>query len=212
MFRGDARATFYLPVSAIGRSAPLLILLHGARGGADAMIRRFRSEADRRGIILLAPESAGETWDAVAEIGRGRPPAFGRDPARIDAAISQAFKRASIDPARIAIAGFSDGAGYALSLGARNSDRFSAIMAFSPGMIVPGETGPPTQVFISHGAADRILPIGLARDTLAPVLRGEGFDVTFVAFQGGHELPDDVLVQALDLWLGPGKGPPRTRG
>jgi phospholipase/carboxylesterase len=188
----------------VGRPAPLLILLHGARGGADGMIGRFRDEADRRGLILLAPESAGETWDAVADIGRGRPPAFGRDPARIDAAIAGAFTRANIDPARIAIAGFSDGAGYALSLGVRNSDRFSAILAFSPGMIVPGDTGPPARVFISHGEADRILPIGVARDTLVPVLKGAGFDVTFVAFKGGHELPDDVLAKALDQWLGAG--------
>jgi len=77
-------------------------------------------------------------------------------------------------------------------------------MAFSPGMGVPGDTGQSTRVFISHGEADCTLPIGLARDTLAPVLKGAGFDLTFVAFQGGHELPDDVLAKALDLWLGPG--------
>jgi len=201
-FRVGAPSTLYIPEAAVNRPAPLLILLHGAGGGADGMIRRFRDEADRRGIVLLAPQSAGSTWDAVAEIGRGRAPAFGPDVARIDAAMAEAFARANVDPKRIGIAGFSDGAGYALWLGVRNSDRFSAIFGFSPGMVVPGDTGPPTRVFISHGERDRVLPISVSRDTLVPLLKQARFNVTFVPFNGEHELPDDVLRQALDGWLG----------
>jgi phospholipase/carboxylesterase len=200
--RTGARATLYIPVSAANGPAPFLILLHGAGGGSDGMIRRFRDEADRRGIILFAPESAASTWDAVLEIGRGREPAFGQDVARIDTALAEAFARANADPKRIGIAGFSDGAGYALSLGVRNSSVFSAVFGFSPGMIVPGDTGPPTHVFISHGEKDRVLPISVPRDTLVPLLKQARFDVTFVTFNGGHELPDDVLRQALDGWLG----------
>ena len=45
------------------------------------------------------------------------------------------------------------------------------------------------------------LPIAISR-ALAPQLEQAGFDVTFVAFDGGHELPDEILKQALDLWLG----------
>lgn len=201
-FRAGAPSVLYIPATARA-PAPLLVLLHGAGGGADGMIRRFREEADRRGVILLAPESAGSTWDAVAEIGRGRAPAFGGDVARIDAALAETFARASIDPKRIGVAGFSDGAGYALSLGVRNSDRFSAVFGFSPGMIVPGDTGPPTRVFISHGEKDRVLPISVPRDTLVPLLKQARFNVTFVSFNGEHELPDVVLRQALDGWLGP---------
>jgi phospholipase/carboxylesterase len=201
-FRVGAPSILYIPASAASGPAPFLILLHGAGGGADGMIRRFREEADRRGVILFAPESAASTWDAVANIGRGREPAFAQDVARIDTALAEAFARASVDPERMAIAGFSDGAGYALSLGVRNSDRFSAIFGFSPGMIVPGDTGPPTRVFISHGEKDRVLPINVPRDTLVPLLKQARFSVTFVSFNGGHELPDDVLAQALDAWLG----------
>ena len=196
-----ADATLYIPARASEAPAPFLILLHGAGGDADGMIRRFRAEADRRGIILFAPESRDHTWDAIVAIGRGRPPVFGDDVARIDRALADAFTRAHVDPARVGIAGFSDGAGYALSLGVRNSERFSAILAFSAGMIVPGDTGPPTDVFLSHGERDRILPIDVARDTLAPLLRQARFNVTFVSFDGGHELPDAILARALDGWL-----------
>ena len=156
--RAGADATLYIPASAGDAPAPFLILLHGAGGGAEGMIRRFRAEADRRGIILFCaanpPERHGMPSPRSA---RGRPPAFGEDVARIDTALAEAFTRVSADPKRLGIAGFSDGAGYALSLGVRNSDRFSGIFGFSPGMIVSGDIGPRSRVFISHGERDRVL-------------------------------------------------------
>lgn len=203
--RAGASAALYIPASLPPGPAPFLVLLHGAGGRGDQMIRRFRDEADRRGIILLAPDSAGVTWDAVIEAGRRRTPAFGEDVARIDAALAEAFTRVNADPGRLGIAGFSDGASYALSLGARNSDRFSGIFGFSPGLIVPGDVGPPRRVVITHGEQDRILPVAVARDTLTPMLRAAGFEVDLVLFRGGHELPDEVLAGALDEWLGAGE-------
>src|SRR6185295_17264118 len=116
-------AQLYVPDSlALDRPAPFILLLHGAGGKGENMIRRFREEADRRGIILLAPDSADRTWDVMAAMGDspGRMPGYGRDPARIDAALKEVFARYAIDPKKVAIAGFSDGAGYALSLGAEN--------------------------------------------------------------------------------------------
>ena len=41
---------------------------------------------------------------------------------------------ALIDPSRIAMAGFSDGASYSLSVGLANGDLFSAVFGFSPGL------------------------------------------------------------------------------
>lgn len=202
-FRAGANATLYIPPGLkAGERAPLLLLLHGGGQRGGDMVRRFKEEADRRGIILLAPDSARSTWDAVTEVARGRPPAFGEDVARIDAALKEAFARAAIDPRRMAIAGISDGAGYALSLGVRNSAMFPMTMAFSAGLMVAGDTGPPSRIFISHGDKDRVLPISVSRDTLMPALKQAGFQVTFVEFHGGHELPDDVLARALDMWLG----------
>jgi len=198
-------AILYIPATLRTGPAPFLILLHGAGGKGEQMIRRFRAEADLRGLILFAPDSAGETWDAVIEAGRRRTPAFGEDVARIDAALAEAFAQVNADPARLGIAGFSDGASYALSLGARNSDRFSGIFGFSPGLIVPGDVGPPRRVVITHGEQDRVLPVGVARDVLTPMLRAAGFEVELVLFRGGHELPDEVLSVALDGWLKTGE-------
>ncbi|MGZ4788523.1 MAG: hypothetical protein ACXVZX_08375 [Terriglobales bacterium] len=42
-----------------------------------------------------------------------------------------------MDPARIAIGGFSDGASYALTIGITNGRLFTHIVAFSPGFMQP---------------------------------------------------------------------------
>ena len=96
----------------------------------------------------------------------------------------------------------SDGATMALSLGSRNTALFPATLAFSAGGMVPDWSGPPGRVFFAHGKRDSVLPIATARDWLAPSLSATGFDVTFDTFDGGHELPEAVLEQAMVWWLG----------
>jgi len=54
-------------------------------------------------------------------------------------------------------------------------------------------------VFMSHGRADNILPFDLA-ERLRADLVAAGVDVTFVPFDGGHEIPE-VVVTALGEFL-----------
>lgn len=200
-----AGTTLYVPETIpAGAAAPFLLLLHGAGGTSENMIRRFKAQADRRGIILLAPTAAGRTWDvALSMTGNPRtPPRFGTDVRRIDAVLEDAFARVNVDPQRVAVAGFSDGASTALSIGARNAPLFHSTLAFSAGGMVPYRDGPPGRVFFAHGTKDPILPLATMRDSLAPLLAAAGFQVTFVTFDGGHELPDPVLEQAIVWWLG----------
>lgn len=198
-------ATLYVPEAIpAGASAPFLLLLHGAGGKGDDMIRRFKAQADRRGIILLAPDSMERTWDVAMSMSGNRwaPPSFGGDVRRIDTLLKYVFARVAVDPQHIAVAGFSDGASTALSIGARNAALFPATLAFSAGGMVPDWTGPTGRVFFSHGTKDPILPIAIARDSLAPALSATGFTVTFETFDGGHELPAPVVEQAMLWWLG----------
>ena len=202
--RRIASAALYVPdgISA-DRPAPFILLLHGAGDRGENMIRRFRDEADKRGIILLAPDSEGRTWDVMVSLGDrpGQPPRYGDDPARIDAALKEVFARYNIDPRKVAIAGFSDGAGYALSLGAENGPLFRSIMAFSAGVLMPFSPEARPRVFISHGTKDRIIPISSPKNDIIPALRGAGFDVEFHEFDGGHEIPPAIMKQALDWFL-----------
>ncbi|TDR40120.1 phospholipase/carboxylesterase [Tahibacter aquaticus] len=208
--RAGTTAVLYVPAAiAAGAPAPFLLLLHGAGGKGEDMIRLFKEQADRRGIVLLAPDSADRSWDvALSMSGNDGAPSFGRDVKRIDAILQEAFARVDVDPQRVAVAGFSDGASTALSIGARNAALFPATLAFSAGGMVADWNGPTGRVFFSHGAKDRVLPIAIARDSLAPALRASGFAVTFVTFDGGHSLPAPVLEQAMVWWLGPGPDSP----
>jgi phospholipase/carboxylesterase len=82
---------------------PLIVALHGAGGRARDPLERLSPLAEARGFGVVAMNSAAPTWDAI----RG---SYGPDVARIDAALQQVFQRVRVDPARLVIQGFSDGA------------------------------------------------------------------------------------------------------
>jgi phospholipase/carboxylesterase len=58
---------------------------------------------------------------------------YGPDVKFIVRALRQTFDRLPVDPRRLAVTGFSDGASYALSVGLTNGDLFTHVIAFSPG-------------------------------------------------------------------------------
>ncbi len=85
--------------------------------------------------------------------------AYGPDIAFIDRALEVTFGRLTIDAHRIAIAGFSDGASYALSVGLMNGDLYRDIFAFSPSFAEPVQYIGKPRIFISHGDKATVLPI-----------------------------------------------------
>src|SRR4051794_17435629 len=97
------------------RPAPLVVMLHGAGGNARDAMGPLRGLTDLAGFLLLAPDSRGRTWDVLLG-------GFGPDVAYINRALEWSFGRYAVDPSRVAVAGFSDGASYALSLGLGNGD------------------------------------------------------------------------------------------
>jgi predicted esterase len=103
----------------------------------------------------------------------------------------------SVDPARISVGGFSDGATYALSLGLINGDLFHRVVAFSPGFVVPGLPHGKPRIFISHGTADPILPIDQCSRVIVPGLRRLGYDITYREFEGRHEVPADIAREGM---------------
>ena len=146
--------------------------------------------------MLLGPESRGRTWDRTEGD-------FGPDVAFIDATLRYTFERCVVDPARIALAGFSDGASYALSLGPSNGDLFTHLIAWSPGFSSPDDpiVGTPA-VFVSHGTLDRVLPVAASRIGIVPMFEMDGYEIEYREFDGAHEMPPDVVNRAFDWFLG----------
>lgn len=179
-----------------GEPTPMIVLLHGA-GGTSESWEGVRSLADSVGVALLVPESGGSTWDGI----RGD---FGPDVRALDDALEQVFGRVDVDPGRLALGGFSDGASYALSLGLANGDLFTHVMAFSPGFIRNVTRRGQPEIFVTHGTADPILPIDQASRSLVPALRASGYDVTYREFDGGHVLPRTLAREAFMWLVGPG--------
>ena len=164
-----------------------------AFGPAQASTRRIGPAADAAGIAVLAPDSRGITWDAI----RGD---FGEDVVFLNRALEFVFDRLDVDPARVAVGGFSDGATYGLSLGLANGDLFPRIVACSPGFVVQAPQQGKPRLFFSHGTADQVLPIDQCSRVIVPRLRSMGYDVTFREFEGRHELLPDIADEAM-RWM-----------
>jgi predicted esterase len=177
----------------IGRHrAPLRLVLslHGAGGNARGGLAPLLPVADPHRLLLLAPSSLGRTWDAI----RGR---WGPDARRIDQALTQVFAAYPVDPAHLAISGFSDGASYALALGLANADVFTHVIAFSPGFLpIAPRVGTP-RVYISHGRADTVLPIDATTRRIAPLLRAQGIPTQVREFDGPHLVPAEIAEDAI---------------
>ncbi len=162
-----------------GVSAPLAVMLHGATGTAARGLIPFQDVADELGLVLLSPQSYGRTWDMI--LGR-----YGVDVNLIDNALQFVFDRVNVDPERLAIAGFSDGASYALALGTANGNLFRHIAAFSPGFLVRKSPRGEPHIFVSHGTQDQVLPIDECSRRIVPRLRDFGYEVDYREFDGPH--------------------------
>lgn len=196
---GERDGVLQLPATIPAAPLPLLVLLHGAGGTGDRQLNRFGSAPSDAGVAVLALDSRGPTWDGIRS-------GFGPDVAFLDRALAKVFGIVAVDPERLVIGGFSDGATYALSLGLINGDLFPKIVAFSPGFVVPGEARGKPRVFISHGMSDEILPIDRCSRVIVPDLRKRGYDVTFREFSGGHEVPAAVAAEGLK-WVSAARSP-----
>jgi predicted esterase len=175
------------------RPAPLVVSLHGANGAEQRGLNLLQRFADAAGLLVLAPASRGRTWDVILN-------GFGPDVMYLDRALAWTFERYAVDPARLALAGISDGASYALSLGLSNGDLFQEIVAFSPGFALPAARRGQPRLYVSHGTLDAILPIDQCSRRIVPMLRQAGYDVRYDEFEGGHTAPPEIAQAAVD-WL-----------
>jgi len=185
-------ASAYVPVTAAeDRPLRLVVFLHGAGGAAEQAVGALRSFADEEHLLLVGPKSSQATWDVITG-------GYGHDVQNIDHLLE--FVSAAYPIRGYTVAGFSDGASYALSLGIANGDVFDSVMALSPGFQAARVRNGSPRFFVSHGTEDQVLPIDRCSRRLVPELKRSGYEVTYEEFVGGHAVPQRIKQTAMD-WL-----------
>ena len=179
------------------RPVPLVVLLHGAGGAATDIVPLMQGAAEAQKFLVLAPQSQDRTWDVIMG-------AYGPDVGALARALELVFAAQAVDPGRIAVSGFSDGASYALSLGLANGELFGDVLAFSPGFMAPATLAGKPRIFMSHGVDDAVLPVDRCSRRIAPQLRNNGYNVDYREFPGPHVVPPEMVTAALERFLGRG--------
>jgi predicted esterase len=176
-------------------AAGVLVFLHG-RGGSSArsskLVNRLRDAglpADVSIVLLEGPFPTpfGHAWgnDAVEQ-------ATSRT--RVRARLAQLLGAHGPSPARVLLAGFSQGAGVAGDIAAEEP-RIGALASFSPcGFWLRGQLAKRSglRVLLAHGNHDTICPVDESR-TLASVLRNAHTPVEYLEFDGEHTIPAEVI-------------------
>lgn len=186
---GSVRGAAYVP-AVITQPAPLLVFLHGAGGTVTPFIDAFAPAADGAGAILLFPYSYAGTWDALHG-------SFGPDIIGINTSLRWVFDRWQVEPGRIVLTGFSDGATYALAVGRANGDLFSRVVAYAPGFLIEVEPIGSPPILVTHGTRDTVLPIDRTSRVIVPQLRSRGYTVDYREFDMGHAVPISVANQVI---------------
>lgn len=113
---------------------------------------------------------------------------------------------AGIAPARIVLAGFSQGGAIALHTGLRHAQRLGGILALSTYLPLhtrlPGERSTANidvPLLLCHGLYDQVLPVSWGRDS-RDLLRGLGYHVEWNEYPMQHEVCAEEI-ERLALWL-----------
>lgn len=154
---------------------PLVVMLHGAGDNARNVMSNYGWDrlSDGAGVAVLAPQGIPVRPDARASAalnpnvwndGSGR---FGADRLAIDdvafiaAAIDYAAARLPVDPARVYLAGMSNGAAMAFRAGAALPGRFAAVAAVASHFWdPPPRIAPPVSLLFIAGARDPLNLLG----------------------------------------------------
>lgn len=194
---------------------PALIALHGWGANAHDLFGLAPTIHDGKAVVLcpqgpvgfsIGGGMAGYGWFQLVP---GQPPDVEAFKAAADALrrfIEGALERFPIDPARIALGGFSQGGIMAYELALREPERFAGLLALSSwfpeplaNMLpkLPGHENFP--VLVIHGTRDSSIPVDRAREA-REALRSYGVALMYREYDMGHEIRQDAL-RVILRWL-----------
>jgi len=183
--------------------------------------------AEDNNIVVLALDSVDLSWKQSAHLNTQEPSssassssisssssssssAFNfsssnKDIAFTETSLNYVFSHCHISEKKFGIAGFSDGAAFALFLGLINHQLFSHIMAFSAGTVrnLPVEEDMKFQcdIYVSHGTQDTVIPIEKGGRKINRTLQPKAKSLKYDEFDGVHEVPVQILKTAIGWFL-----------
>ena len=150
------------PAGPATHALPLLVVLHGRGQPPWTAVRStgFLPLARRDQAVLVYPDGLSRSWNAgsgccgVAGI-RGTP-----DTAFVAAVVADVLRALPVDPARVYLAGYSNGGKLAWSLACVHPALFAAVATYGAVPLAPCPAGRPLPSLMAVGVHDRVLPIG----------------------------------------------------
>ncbi len=171
---------------------PVLLHFHGWQRQGDLIVqhRRIAGHTRLRGVLLVAPNGAGRTWD----FRRPDTP----DVPFADAVLQDIARRYPIDSDRIYVSGYSFGGAMAWRFACQSGNDVAALLGIA-GTLRQSETCPeaPGEVRHVHGTDDTVMrfPFGPDNDTTHPIaLWRDHYDCG-----AGREVGDWAVVSFLTL-------------
>lgn len=204
-----------------GGGGPLVVLLHGFGAPGTDLVPLWRAIDVSREIRFAFPAAPltlpsmgfgaeSRAWWMIDVLELERAIAEGRQrdqskmtPEGLVEAREQVLEmlealEGELSPSALVLGGFSQGAMLSLDV-ALHSDRALAGLIHWSGTVLNEDEWVPRMaarkglpVLQSHGRMDPLLPFSLA-EALRDRLVAAGLDVEFLAFNGGHEIPGQVL-------------------
>jgi predicted esterase len=183
------------------------ILVHG-RGASAEDILSLTHELRVKDVAYLAPQAAGATWypnTFLAPIERNEPGITSG--LRVLSSLVDQAGAHGVEPNRVILMGFSQGACLALEFAARHARRYGAVIGLSGGLIGPPGTARDyegslagTPVFLGCSDIDPHIPLERVHET-ADVFRRMGAQVDERIYpRMGHTVNRDEL-DAIDRLL-----------
>jgi phospholipase/carboxylesterase len=190
---------------------PTIIMLHG-RGADEHDLVGLADYLDPSLFVVSvrAPFpfqwGGGYTWYDILEVGSPEPRMFAESYRKLTQFMSDALSQYPIDGNRVFLLGFSMGTMMSYSLLLTRPELFAGVVANSG--YVPEdvdlrfqwETLAGKQIFVSHGANDPIIPIGLGRRA-RELLESAQAEVTYREYDMAHQMSDES-VKDIAAWLG----------
>jgi predicted esterase len=207
IYRRFSERPSFLPLAttidevAPNRLAALIVFLHGRGGGlgrGQTLAKQLRQAGLPSNVSVVSVEGPYATW--LGHQWGDTPEQQAVSRARLRALVADAIGESGSPPARVVVAGFSQGAGLALDV-AVEERRIGAVASFSPcASLLRGEL-PKRQglrTLLVHGRADTVCPVEESR-SLSRVLEVARQPVQYLEFDGGHLIPDEAIRRLVSL-------------